>query len=257
MNHTPSRLRRALLPLALSLASPWAAAQAGSPPRSYSVLSELARELLVVTFQPPIGSNLDANRRQMMPIPGGTIDRAALSLAKLKISKIEPGARVFTFQPLGSDVFDSRQNFAEGSNPGVPPDLQAVLRQQGSTHLLLLTRYQADASIQFERARLGSGRLEGLGFYLDNQTEVDRTGSVNGRGFLATFVYLRATLIDATTGRVVRSQVYARGTPVPASAAATTTNPWDALDASQKVKMLTGMLDEALDTVIPSVLGGS
>lgn len=257
MNITPSRLRRALVPLIVSMASTWATAQGTTPPRSYSVLSELARELQVITFQPPIGTNLDANRRQQMPIPGGAIDRAALSMTKLKLNKVEPAAKVFTFQPLDSDVFDNRQNFAEGSNAGVPPDLLAALRQQGSSHLLLLTRYQADATVQFDHAKIGSGRMEGLGFYLDNQTEVIRTGSVNGRGFLATFVYLRATLIDAANGRVVRSKVYTRGTPVPASAAATTSNPWDALDANQKVKMLTGMLDEALDSVIPQVLSGS
>lgn len=259
---TPSAAtrRRALLPLAVMLAAcsvvPTVRAQAAAAPRSYGVLSELARELLVITFQPAVGSNLDANRRQRMAIPGGAIDRAALSLVKVRLAKLEPQARVSTFQPLDSDVFDNRQGFTVGSLAGVPPDLTAALRQQGSTHLLLLTRHQADAAISFDQGKIGSGRMEGLGFYIDNLTEVDRTGQVNGRGFLAPFVYIRATLIDVASGRVLRSRVHLRSTPVPASSGATTTNPWDALDATQKVRMLTGMLDEALDAVIPPLLAG-
>lgn len=253
--------RRALLPLALLPAvwslAPAVHAQAVAAPRSYGVLSELARELLVITYQPAVGSNLDANRRQRMPIPNGTIDRAALSLVKVKLAALEPQARISTFQPLDSDVFDNRQGFTEGSLAGVPPDLTSALRQQGSTHLVLLTRQQADAAVSFDQGKVGSGRMEGLGFYIDNMTEVDRTGQVNGRGFLAPFVYIRATLIDVASGRVLRSRVHLRSTPVPASSGATTSNPWDALDSAQKVRMLTGMLDEALDAVIPPLLASS
>ncbi len=96
MKNPPSlRRRQALLASALLPAVPWAAAQ-GSPPRHYSVLSELARELLVITFQPAVGSNLDANLRQRMPIPGGLIDRTALTMAKAHIDAREPVSRVST-----------------------------------------------------------------------------------------------------------------------------------------------------------------
>ena len=255
MKNLPSlRRRQALLASVLLAAAPWATAQ-GSPPRHYSVLSELARELLVITFQPAVGSNLDSNLRQRMPIPGGLIDRTALTMAKAHIVAKEPVSRVSTFAPLDSDVFDSRQSFTDGSVAGMPPDLQDALRQQGSSHLLLLSRYQGDAAIQFRDGKIGSGRMEGLGFYIDNQTDVSRAGEgVSGRGFLAPFVYIRATVIDAATGRVVRSRVYTRSTPVPASAGTESAHPWEALNSTQKVRMLTEMLDEALRAVVPQAL---
>ena len=85
MNHTPSRLRRALVPLVLSLASIGAAAQAGATPRSYSVLSELARELLVITFQPPIGSNAPGLPSQPHEVHriGALLERARASTLKV------------------------------------------------------------------------------------------------------------------------------------------------------------------------------
>jgi hypothetical protein len=245
--------RRALPACVLALAPPWAAAQAA---RSYSVLSELARDVHVIIQQPKIGSNLDQNRQQRMPIPERVFDRAALAQAKAELQTAQPGAAVRTFVPLEADVFDPRQSFAPGSDAGLPADLKDALRQQGSSHLLLLTRYPAEAAIQTLNAKVGSGRLEGIGFYVDHQTLIDVRGAnvVGRRGFLAPFVYLRATLIDGTSGRVVATRTHTRAEAYPAGEGADSPNPWDTLDAAQKVRLLSDMLQQALADVVPAVL---
>lgn len=240
----------ALLPLA-----PQARAQ--GTPRRVSVLSELGREILVVTYQESIGTNLDANRQQRMPVPGGAYDKAALVLAKSEILAREPQAVVKTFVPLDADVFSARQSFSVGSDSGLPADLKAALQAQGSTQLLLLTRFSAEASFKGRNNRVGSGRLEGLGFYIDNATQVDTAGTaVNGRGFLGPFAYLRGSLIDAASGRVIKSRVALRTNVVPASANAegASTHPWDALDDRRKTRVISDLLGDALAELVPELL---
>lgn len=250
----------ALLPLAgVAPVTDQALAQAPVTARRVSVLSELGREILVVTYQESIGTNLDANRQQRMPVPGGAYDKAALVLAKSEIVSREPQAVVKTFVPLEADVFSARQSFATGSDSGLPADLKAALQAQGSTQLLLLSRFSTDASFQMRNAKIGSGRLEGLGFYIDNATEVDRTASgVNGRGFLGPFAYVRATLIDASSGRVIKSRVALRTNVVPASASTegSSTHPWDALDDRRKTRVISDLLADALAELVPEVLAG-
>lgn len=247
--------RRALSACLLALVATGVAAQ---PARSFSVLSELAREVHVVVHQPTIGSNLDANRRQRMPIPERVFDRAALALAKSELQGAQAGAAVRTFVPLDTDVFDPRQSFAPGSVVALPADLKDALRQQGSSHLLLLTRHAADAAVQTRNATVGHGRLEGIGFYVDHDTPVDARGAdvVGRRGFLAPFVYLRATLIDGASGRVLATRTHTRAEAYPAGEGASSTNPWDTLDAAQKVRLLSDMLQQALAEVVPAVLAG-
>lgn len=255
MPSTFRRTRQILLSALLCLTASWASAQATAGPRSYAVLSELARDLHIITFQESTGTNLDANMRDRLPIPGGAIDRAALALTKAKLVALEPGARVSTFAPLGSDVFDSRQSFREGSDVGMPPDLRDVLRQQGTTHLVLLTRFSGEAQIQVRNAKIGGGRMEGVGFYIDNQTFIDgKEGVISARGFLAPFIYLRATLVDAATGRSVRTGVYTSSTAIPSSAGETSAHPWNALDDKGKVRIITELIDQGLAATLPTLL---
>lgn len=248
--------RRCLLPLPALLLAPSAARSQDPAARRYTVLSEIGRTLQVVVEQPQIGSKLPQNLVQQMPVPGGALDRLALSVAKLELLKAQPAATATSFQPLDTDVFDPGRSFTPGSASGMPADLADALRQQRSTHLLLLSRWRAEAAIQMLHAKVGHGQIEGLGFYIDTVTDIDhKDGDVSlRRGYLAPFAYLRASLIDAASGQVLATRTYQRAMPQLNTRGDGSTHPWDGLDNRRKVQLLAAELERALQDLVPALL---
>lgn len=241
-----------------ALAGIWPAqAQLPTPmPRRWAVLSEAAREIQVVIERPPIGSNMQQNLVQSAPIKGGVLDRVALETARAELLRREPAAGMRRIEPLDTDVFDARGGFERDSVPAMPADLADALRQFGSTHLLLVTRHRAEASFPFLTGRVGIGRVEGVGFYVDNHTPVHVVDSnVSGRrGYLAPFAALRATVLSLPDGRVRASRTLLQSVPVPAGEGATSGHPWDTLDTGQKMRALADAIEQALQQLVPALL---
>ncbi|MFO1327422.1 MAG: hypothetical protein U1F56_08685 [Rubrivivax sp.] len=224
--------------------------------RRWAVLSEAAREIQIVIERPSIGSNLQQNLVQASPIKGGVLDRVALAAARAELKRAEPVAVLRSIEPLDTDLFDARADFARGSVPAMPSDLADALRQLGSTHLLLVTRHRTDAAFQILTGRVGNGRVEGVGFYVDNHTPVNAVDSnvVGRRGYLAPFAALRASVLALPEGRVVASRTVLQAEPVPAGEGAGSTHPWDTLDAAQKMRALADAIEQALQQLVPALL---
>lgn len=227
-------------------------------PRCYLLVSEIARELAVVTYEPAIGSRLAQNAVQRMPIPGATLDRAALTLLRAQLELREPRVRLVTVEPIDSDLFDARQGFGEGGAAGVPDDLAAEARRTRCGRLIVLTRHLADASVQTRNARIGSGRYEGVGFYIDNSTLLtDLDERRSARGLIAPFVHIRATLIDTGDNRVVRSRTFAHGEAMAALRAQEAVHPWEAIDAPTKMRVLANLMSRAIEQLVGELLAPS
>jgi hypothetical protein len=246
----------ATLLLALGAALPGAQAQTLPLPRSYAVISEVAREVSVVSFQPSTGSNMNQNRRQRLPVPDGAFDKVALLAAQQAIKNTAAAAGVWLLAPAESDFFDGLRSYAVGDTVKLPADLAAALQENRSSHLLLVSRHRAEAQFRFVQLTDGTGLLDGLGFYVDRSARVKNLDTrETGQGYLAPYVHVRATLIDTATSKVLNTQttqasrVFSAGEAKDGSG-----NPWEALTAAEKMATLRDMLRDEVTRLVPLVL---
>lgn len=247
-HHTLRRHTVRLLGLAglLSMGTLLAGPTAAQSPRSYAVVSQLARDVGVVTANPAIGSRLGNNAVNRIPIAQGLLDKFVLNTTRAVLAKEAAGSRVFLVAPLDVDLFDDLQSVKEGSKVNVPADAAEAFKSQGSTHLIVFSRHRSEASIRFEDGRAGIGSLEGLGFYVDRSIRArDEGAKQSGDGIIAPYMHARATLVDLATGRVVRT-VEVRDAYAIANtrADAASTDVWDALGPTEKVRRLLEMLEK-------------
>jgi hypothetical protein len=236
-----------------------AAAQTTPPPKppSFAIYSQVAREISVTSYQASTGSRLDGNTRQRIPIPEGTLDVVAVVSAGQAVRKVIPVAGIWMVAPTDEDLFDSLQSAGEGTRVEFPSDMTAAMREQGSTHLLLLTRYRATATLQQRDGREGAGQLDGLGYYVDYVTPIVRAETnETGRGFLAPYAHFRATLVDVATQRVLRTRTTTFGWVISGARAFEkgSGNPWDAMTAVEKITTLRDIFRKEVERMVPELV---
>lgn len=243
----PIQRRTAAAALAIA---PWAAHAQGTP-RSYAIVSEFARDIRVVFFQESTGTRTRANREDRIPIDGNAFDKFAQAIAQDAIREADPGATVWPVAPLNVDLMSGRDTFAEGSTVTLPGELAAALRERGSTHLVTLTRLRDAANLRAAHGRLGDGPLEGLGFYIDRHQPMMSTETlVSSKGFLAPFLYVRATLIELPSGRVARMRRHAEGVVLAAEKADQAGDPWNVMPADRKLAVLSDMVRQDVGRLV-------
>lgn len=231
------------------------AAQAQSP-RSFAVVSELAREVNVVIYQPAIGSRLGNNMTDRIAMPQGVLDKFVLNHTRNLLAKEAPGSRVFLVAPLDVDLFENMQSVVAGQSINVPADAMEAFKSQGSTHLIVYSKHRSPTAIRFGNRTDGTGSLEGLGFYIDRTVEVtSREDRQTGNGYLAPYLHARATLVDLASRKVVRTVEIREATAVAnVRQDAKSTDAWDALSPNDKVRRLLEVLDRQVSLSVKQLL---
>lgn len=237
--------------------------------QSIAVISIAGDALTIVTAAPSVGSRLDRNHRAVVAIPDNSLDlmllrqvqdafaaNPALS-ARWKLTLLMPktggagGLRELQAEALGSsDVEAALANKARTS-------VAAALDGRGElpTFLLLVMKHRADALLRVIDGRIGVGRLDGLGFYVDRHTRLRRvdTGE-GGEGFLAPFVYVKLLLVSVADGRLLGEEAVTLGTAVSIARSAGASHPWDIFTADQKTEALESLFREALVAQLPRLM---
>lgn len=258
MIRLPQVLRWAVQ-LAAAFAVGGAAAQSVPLPPSYAVISEVAREVSIVQFQTSVGSRLNNNPRQRVGVPEGTFDKAALLAAQQALKLARPGSGAWLIAPSDSDFFDALRMPPAGGVVQMPADLAAALKENRSTHLLVFTRFRADAQIRFVELTDSPGQLDGLGLYVDRAARVKNLDNrLVSPGFLAPYVHVRATLIDTATGKVLSTKTsQASRIFTAADSKDGSTHPWDSLSSAEKMLTLRDMLRDEVTRLVPLLLAES
>ncbi len=222
--------------------------------RRYAVLSLIGDTMNVVTYQPAVAGNTDRNRREAYPIPGGVFDRAALLAADEALRRQDPHADVILLAASPS-LYADAEKLADGSRLVLPADLVGVLKARAATHLVLIRKHRANARLQAAGTLLGSGKLEGVGFYIDREQVMTRSDTgQRGEGFLGPYVYIRLALFDLATGAMVREEPVTGSTTVAASRSASDGDPWTALPDDQKVNVLRGLVAREVGLALPRLV---
>ncbi|HTD05789.1 hypothetical protein [Undibacterium sp.] len=227
--------------------------------RQYAALSLVGDSITVVFETMVTGSHLGRNGQQKIDIANTSLDVAALSAADSVISKLQPGAK--TQMLISNDAGLYRMQgalFSDTSDAGIVLDgLKLALKNTPSvTHLVLVTKHRGDARLKLRDVVLGSGKLEGLGFYIDDRAGVRHidTGDT-GVGLIAPYAYMTVRLIDTRNWAVIReksldsSAIFSNTGNV-----AEGVNTWGALTAEQKATALKALIKETVQKTAEDIL---
>jgi hypothetical protein len=221
--------------------------------RKLAILSALGGTLTVVTHRMETGSNLDRNQHEALETGDTALDTLAVNAVTEAIKSSTHGhpelqALIFPGQHDTTPWFDGKRF--------VPPDaLRSALAETGATHLLLIVRHRAASMLKTRNASMGSGHLEGLGFYLDREQKLRRadTGQI-GTGFLAPYAYLKLLLIDLASGEVEREHAIAASRTISAARNKDGFDPWQSLDAAQKLAAISALMRGEFKRALPELL---
>lgn len=223
--------------------------------RKYAAISLIGDSLTVVTYQPSTGSHLDRNIQATIALPDAGFDRAALLAADEAIRKTDPSGSVVLLELPSLRLSTDPRRLLEGQQFVPSEELTAALKREGATHLLLVTKYRAAAKLQMSHEKVGSGMLEGLGYYVDRQLRVKRpdTGEV-GIGFIAPYAYFKASLIDLALSKVLKQHVVVATTTISSAHNREGVDPWGALSPAQKITILVGLVRRELSIAVTEVV---
>jgi hypothetical protein len=232
------------------------AAFSGTPARAqaarrYAVLSLIGDELVVVYVGLQTGTLLDPNRHRTVADPAGTMDRYALAAAGRALEADGKASATLLALPP-STLHAQAERWVDDKTVSLPDQLIDAVAQSQASHLVLLTKHRADASIPLLDTRKGTGKLRGLGYYVDTHSRVRMANSgATETGMLATYAYVTLTLADARTGTVLSQRHCTAAQPFPLAASKTALDPWDVLKPEEKVARLRSLLQRELAREIP------
>ena len=212
-------------------------------PATYAVISLIGDKINVVGARASVGSNLDRNRQGAIAVQGRALDDTAVIAASDAIGRFDPHASIVmlssndpTLYELQDELFQPQQR----SRALLASAIRDPIQGQHATLLVLIRKNRSDAMLRLENQYVGSGKLEGVGFYVDpNLRMIDHETGELGAGFLAPYAYIKITLVDAKTMAVIREQSVEESTNMITSKSL---NPLDALTAAQKTAALRSMI---------------
>jgi hypothetical protein len=230
-------------------------APAHAEERRYAVLSLLSDQISVVTRDVSTGSRLDRNVRETVPIRGALDKREVLAIDDaLRAAGVKPDAvLLFTTDPV---IFESQARLLDDPS-GVAKLLEAlepVVRPAKATHLILASKYRHEAALQLYESKVGSGRLEGLGFYVDRTLRTTTADSgESGVGFIAPYAYFRLSLVELASGKVLRDiPIYASDART--AARSESGEAWEAMTPEEKVAALERLLKAETARAVPELI---
>ena len=244
--------------LSISLAALLLATGARAAPPSYAAISLVGDKLDIVTYQPQVGSQLDRNTHMALTMSQDELDTAALRAINRSLRAAAPGAQIALLAASTPESFANQSEIFSGSHVRLPAEIDAAVRREGATMLVLVTKHHGDARFKVADGYIGTGKLDGLGFYVDTVLEShDVDTGANSTGYLAPFVYIDVTLIDLATLTVVRRDTIMDAQLIGAAGNAKGVHPWDTLTSAEKVETLKSRLTATLQRVVPSLVTGA
>jgi len=244
---------RYFLALLLVLAG---ALPAAAQTRQYAVLSLIGDRLMVAQYYPNESAfRSDGSLQAIVQLDDNAFDKTALQATDYALKAIDKSARPVLLVAKDSSLYDAHAAITRAgqSSAQLLERIDPMLRGSGATHLVLITKLKHEARVQqLKDTMLGSGELEGVGFYVDaGRGAPNQMGSANN-AVLGPFAYLRLELIDLASRKVVKEEkvVASRAIPNPGSS-----NPWATLTNAEKIGTLQDIIRRETLRAVPVLLG--
>jgi hypothetical protein len=225
--------------------------------RQYAVLSLVGDQLLIVKREMSTGSRIDRNERTAIPLPDAGLDRAVLLAVDEALRKLDPAARPVLLSTRDPALYAAAaRSLDSGGTQRLFDAVLPVVAKANATHLLLVTKHRGPAMLRVTGGHVGTGFLEGMGFYLDHGTgETSVLATDTERGFISSFTYFKVSLIDLAQGRVVAEE-HAIGSNAHVLPGGQIGNAWTALTPQEKDQQLGDLIRDETARAIPRLLKG-
>ncbi len=227
-------------------------------PRSYAVLSLVGDTLTLQANRHAVGSHTDSAPKQVLAMDDQLFDQLALIAARSWIAEKQPGAKAVLMATQDKGLYRAQNEMFE--LPDAHQDdrdyLKSLLKDQGVSHLVLISKFRSNALVELQNANIGAGALEGLGFYVDDTLNIRDTATKDvGRGIMMPYAYVRVRLLDAQTLAVVR-EVTARKSRImmQPSVESSGMDGFNGLNGTEKAKHIRTVLDDAMAGTLPDLL---
>jgi hypothetical protein len=257
MKKTSRRILRrfALAILATTALAAQAQAQAPAAGPTMAVLSLVGDSIDVVTFQMQTGHLNEANLHEVLPFAAAGLDYAALGAAKSVLSEIQPDTDIALLAASKPESYALQNQIFDGNHVKLPPEIDAAVHREHATQLVLLTKYRGEARLNTSKGAMGTGKLAGVGFYVDGVHSMRRTDTgENAVGFIAPYAYIDLSLIDVATNTLVRRSTVTQSRTLSAARNAEGVGAWGVLSPEEKVEALKTVVDQAVHQGLPSLI---
>jgi hypothetical protein len=229
------------------------AVRADDGARKYAVLSLIGESMTVVGYVAVTGVNLNRNRSESVSVGSKVFDTTALGAVQESLRRVDSQAPIALFLGTSPALFTEQAKLFDGPRVLLSPELGAAMKKDGATHLVLVTRYRSEALIRGAYGNHGSGTLEGLGFYVDNDLRtISSSDGGAARGFLAPYVYLRVSLVDLATSMIDREELITWSIMLSA-ARSDSGDPRDVL-AGKRLSFLLDALTRQIKLAVPALV---
>jgi len=222
----------------------------------YAVVSLIGSELTFVGAQPVSSTNLDRNDYSTVPVKDDTLDRAVFNAVDhAVVARSAQNTALLLRRP----VADVRAAFADDrKSKAAVAKVVAAIRptadKAGLDRLVLVAPYRFAPMMATADGHVGSGRVAGLGIYVDRMTRLDRQQAGDAYpGYLGLFANFRVFVVDVHDGRVLGDDVVTSGTTY-AVARSPTRDPMKVIPAEEKLRELQGLVDREIARVLPPLL---
>jgi hypothetical protein len=250
--------RRGALALLVSLPAALRVAHAvEASPGTYAVLSLVGDQLTIVTRRLTTGTQLDPNDRQVLPVDDASLDGAIAAAAESAITEANPASQWLRFSIRDARLFALQDQLLSpgAESDGLREALRGLLAKAGATHLIVVTKWRGEASFKLVDGSVGAGKIMGVGFNVDDvtRTKLLSTGEIS-TGFVAPFAYVRVSLLDAATLKVVATRVAVESSLWTPPQTKDAVFAWEIMTAKEKSQALDGVIHEAVSKATRELL---
>jgi hypothetical protein len=255
MNPTLAKRRTLGLAAATLLLPRLAAAQGADAVRSVAVMSLIGDQLTIVARAFETGTRIDPLRSTETKLNNRAFDTYASRVVMEALKRHRPQLKSEVFASTDATLYEIQDGLIAAADPkavSLRDEMKLNLRAAGASHLLLVTKHRADAVMRFATTDMGTGKIEGLGFYIDPEIQVFTRGEGDraGQGFLAPFVYVKVTLVEAASFDPVRSELAMVSEIFPAAG----NDQWNAIPQAKKFEVLQQMIRDEVTRVVPLLI---
>jgi hypothetical protein len=229
------------------------AQQPAASPQPKIAISSLVGDTMNVTVYRQRSSSRLNNEVDVLKMPGPMFDLAVLKTTQEALGKVLPGADVAALRvPAAGSSADPALVYEDGKLVATN-GLVTALKQQGFTHLITATRLRSINAVRLgETDVIGTGFLEGLGFYIDPNITTQRASTYDvANGIIAPHVYIELRLVDLNAMEIRAAQKITASSLVSAARNPAGTDAWGALTAAEKVEALDLLLRRNVGRAVP------
>jgi len=224
---------------------------------TYVILSLVGDHLTLVGMGAQLGSRLDQNPHQTIPVTGTGFDDFAVRVADAAIAKTRPAAKVVALRASDPELYKMSDSWLDSDTVEVKQlmsFLPETIERSPESWLLLIVPYRDQLELKTDRDLRGVGKVSGLGLYVDAMTRMrDFDKKQAARGYLGVFAHFQMMLINLKNGTTDAQRRVVLGTTY-AAAAAEDRAPWNALTEAQKVKALQSLIKHGIEESLPPML---